>query len=345
MTAPSSLTYQDAGVDRELAARSVDRIKDLVRTTFTPEVLTDLGTFGALFQPDLSGIAEPVLVSATDGVGTKLKLAFLTGKHDTVGIDLVAMCANDVLAQGARPLFFLDYIASGKLDPEVLHSVLSGIVEGCRRAGCALIGGETAEMPGFYAEGEYDLVGFAVGLADRSRLVDGSRVQAGDVILGLASSGLHSNGYSLARKLLFDVAGCTVDTFLPELGRTVGEELLEPTVIYVRPVLQLFQHVKVKGIAHITGGGFTENIPRAVADGAKAVVHRRAWKEPRIFGLLQRLGGVEWPEMFSTFNMGIGMVLIVDPEDVGRALGLLDGAEAIGEIVDSVEKTCEIREP
>ncbi len=318
-----SFTYRDAGVSRDAGAEAVERIKAHCRSTFSPHVLTDLGLFGALFQFDAAAFRELVLVSSTDGVGTKLKVACKAGKHDTIGIDLVAMCVNDVLAQGAKPLFFLDYLVTGKVSPAQVEEIIKGMAEGCRQAGCALIGGEIAEHPGDFPEGEYDLAGFVVGVVEKSRIINGATIQPGDVILGLPSSGLHSNGYSLARKLLFEVGGYDVDTHLDELGCTVGEELLKPTQIYVPSLLPLLEPpnhqatepLAVKGLAHITGGGLLDNIPRLLPPGTKAVIERGTWPEPPIFGLLQRLGNVPTEEMFRTFNMGVGMVVVVDAGD------------------------------
>ena len=307
----ASATYASAGVDIEAGNELVRRIKPHAKRTAIAGVLGGLGGFGALFQPDLTGYQQPVIVSATDGVGTKLKLAFALDKHDTIGIDLVAMCANDLLCGGAKPLFFLDYFGTGKLSPDIGEQVVSGIADGCLQAGCALVGGETAELPGMYADGEYDLAGFCVGIVDKSKIIDGSNVQVGDVILGLPSSGLHSNGYSLARKLL----DAQLSTRSEELGGTIGEILLTPTQIYVKPVLQLLQSVQVKAMAHITGGGFYENIPRVLPPQTKAVIRRGNWPALPIFDVLQRTGNIAEREMYTTFNMGIGLVLVVARED------------------------------
>ena len=317
----------------------VDRISPLVRSTFRPEVLTDIGGFGGLFRLQAHRYAEPVLVSGTDGVGTKLKIAFLTDRHDTVGIDLVAMCVNDIVVSGAEPLFFLDYFATGKLAVPKAEAVLKGIAEGCRQAGCALIGGETAEMPSFYAEGEYDLAGFAVGVVDRPKIIDGRSIVPGDVLIGLASTGLHSNGYSLARRVLLDQAQLSMTSRLPELDRPLGEVLLTPTRIYAKQVLTLIQDCPIKGIAHITGGGITENLPRVFPAGIGAQVQRSAWSVPPIFQAIARLGQVERAEMYRVFNMGIGMILVVPASDVltviARARALSDQAYQIGTIVAS----------
>ncbi len=317
----------------------VDRISPLVRSTFRPEVLTDIGGFGGLFRLQAHRYAEPVLVSGTDGVGTKLKIAFLTDRHDTVGIDLVAMCVNDIVVSGAEPLFFLDYFATGKLAVPKAEAVLKGIAEGCRQAGCALIGGETAEMPSFYAEGEYDLAGFAVGVVDRPKIIDGRSIVPGDVLIGLASTGLHSNGYSLARRVLLDKAQLSMASRLPELDRPLGEVLLTPTRIYAKQILLLIQDCPIKGIAHITGGGITENLPRVFPAGIGAQVKRSAWSVPPIFQAIARLGAVAREEMYRVFNMGIGMILVVPASDapivIARATALGDQAYQIGTIVAS----------
>jgi phosphoribosylformylglycinamidine cyclo-ligase len=309
-----SYTYRDAGVDIDAAVAAVSRIKKLAAATFTPGVISGIGSFGALFSPDFSRVQDPVLVSSVDGVGTKLKIAFMTGLHNTVGYDLVAHSANDILCQGAVPLFFLDYIALGKLDPRVVEDIISGIARGCREVGCALIGGETAEMPGFYAPGEYDLVGFIVGLVDRSLLLTGSKVKEGDLLLALPSAGLHTNGFSLARKLLFEVKGWKVDTFVPELGRTLAEELLSRHKSYLLPLKELVLSGKINALAHITGGGIPGNLPRVLPPGLSAEIVRRSWEVPPIFNLLSSIGNVPEEEMFRTFNMGLGMILIVSPE-------------------------------
>lgn len=317
----------------------VDRISPLVRSTFRPEVLTDIGGFGGLFRLQAHRYAEPVLVSGTDGVGTKLKIAFLTDRHDTVGIDLVAMCVNDIVVSGAEPLFFLDYFATGKLAVPKAEAVLKGIAEGCRQAGCALIGGETAEMPSFYAEGEYDLAGFAVGVVDRPKIIDGRSIVPGDVLIGLASTGLHSNGYSLARRVLLDKAQLSMTSRLPELDQPLGDVLLTPTRIYAKQVLALIQECPIKGIAHITGGGITENLPRVFPAGVRAQVRRSAWSVPPIFQAIARLGEVACEEMYRVFNMGIGLILVVPAAAAGtvieRATALGDRAYQIGTIVPS----------
>jgi phosphoribosylformylglycinamidine cyclo-ligase len=338
---PLMTTYRDAGVDIDAGDEFVDRIKPLVRSTFRPEVLTDLGGFGGLFRLQAKKYEDPVLVSGTDGVGTKLKIAFMMDKHDTVGIDLVAMCVNDIAVSGAEPLFFLDYFATGKLAVPKAHQVVSGIAEGCRQAGCALIGGETAEMPSFYTDGEYDLAGFAVGVVDRQKMIDGKAIQPGDAIIGLSSSGLHSNGYSLARRVLFDGARLTVNSRLPELDRSLGDILLTPTRIYAKQILTLIRECPIKGVAHITGGGITENLPRIFPAGVRARIHRKSWTIPPIFQVLSRLGKVERKEMYRVFNMGIGLILIVPAHAadtvVARATDLGDPAYRIGEMMAGQE--------
>lgn len=330
-------TYRESGVDIDAGDTFVERIKPLVRSTFRPEVLTDLGGFGGLFGLRAEQYKEPVLVSGTDGVGTKLKVAFLMNRHDTIGIDLVAMCVNDIVVSGAEPLFFLDYFATGKLSIATGQEVIKGIAEGCRQAGCALIGGETAEMPSFYRDGEYDLAGFAVGVVEKAKIIDGRSIVPGDVLIGLASSGLHSNGYSLARRVLFEQAKLTVDSVVPELGRPVGEELLTPTRIYVKPILTLCREFSLKGLAHVTGGGITENLPRVLPSGVNARVDRRAWAVPPVFTVLSRLGNIEPNEMYRVFNMGIGMIMVVPSHAaasvVSRAADLGERAQVIGEIV------------
>jgi phosphoribosylformylglycinamidine cyclo-ligase len=305
-------SYRDAGVDIQAGNDVVERIKPAVARTMRSEVLGGLGGFGGLFKLNLEKYPDPVLVSGTDGVGTKLRLAFQMDRHDTIGQDAVAMCVNDILVQGAEPLFFLDYLAVGKVKPDRVAEVVGGVARACELAGCALIGGETAEMPGFYAENEYDIAGFSVGVVNRDRLIDGSNIQTGDVLIGLPSSGLHSNGYSLVRKL---IEGYSLEDVLPELGEPLGNVLLRPTRIYVKTILPLLSGKKIKGMVHITGGGLTENIPRVLPSGLGVRINLSAWKLPAIFGLLQRLGDVAWPEMYRTFNMGIGFVLIVSSED------------------------------
>jgi phosphoribosylformylglycinamidine cyclo-ligase len=320
------LTYADAGVDIDAGNKAVHLIKDTVRSTFRPEVLTGIGGFGGLFALNKDKYREPVLVSGTDGVGTKLRVAMLTGKHDTVGIDAVAMCVNDILVQGAEPLFFLDYLAVGRLVPERVAAIVSGVAEGCRQAGCALIGGETAEMPGFYGPEEYDIAGFAVGIVERDKIIDGGSIIPGDVLIGLPSSGLHSNGYSLARKVLLELAGFGADTYIEELGQTVGEAMLQPTRIYVRAVLPLLERFEIKGLAHITGGGLTENVPRILPAGTRAEIRLGSWPVPAVFDLIKARGAVADSEMLRTFNMGIGMVIIVSADQAGAIVADLSDA-------------------
>ena len=329
-------TYRDAGVDIDAGNAFVKMIKPLVKATSRPEVLADIGGFGGLFSLNASKYKNPVLVSGTDGVGTKLKLAFMADRHDTIGIDLVAMCVNDIVVQGAEPLFFLDYLATSKLDPGKAVQIVKGISEGCIQAGCALIGGETAEMPGFYAGEEYDLAGFTVGVVERDNIIDGSTITVGNTLIGIASSGLHSNGYSLARKIIFDRMGLGINDTLPGLEKTVADELLTPTRIYVKSILNLLRDFRINGIAHITGGGLQENVPRILPHGCKAVIKRNSWTIPAIFHLLQERGNVEEGELFRTFNCGIGMVLAA-PEDEAeeiliRLSGLNEQAFIIGEV-------------
>lgn len=330
------ITYKDSGVDIDAGNNFVKMIKPFVKATSRPEVMADIGGFGGLFSLNSSKYKNPVLVSGTDGVGTKLKLAFMADRHDTVGIDLVAMCVNDIVVQGAEPLFFLDYLATGKLDPAKAADVVKGIAEGCVQAGCALIGGETAEMPGFYAEGEYDIAGFTVGVVDRENLIDGSSITVGNKLIGLASSGLHSNGYSLARKVIFERMGLSINSILPETGKTVADELLTPTRIYVKSILNLLRDFTINGIAHITGGGLSENIPRVLPHGCKALLHRNSWPILPVFNILQKAGNIEETEMLRTLNCGIGMVIVVpesQTEDILlRLSGLNEKAYIIGEI-------------
>ncbi|MBO5491291.1 MAG: phosphoribosylformylglycinamidine cyclo-ligase [Desulfovibrio sp.] len=321
MSSERAKAYTQAGVDIEAGNALVSRIKTLVQGTHTRGVISDIGGFGGLFRPDLSGMDDPVLVSSTDGVGTKLKLAFACNKHDTVGIDLVAMSVNDILVQGATPLFFLDYFATGKLDVDTAHTVVSGVAEGCRQAGCALLGGETAEMPDMYAPGEYDLAGFCVGIVDNARLIDGSTIQVGDKLVGIASSGLHSNGYSLARKVLAESGLKPGDPFPGEEGVSVREVMLRPTIIYVEAVRQLLRDMNVKGMAHITGGGFYDNIPRVLPAQVEARVNFGSWTMPAVFNWLKEAGGLSWPEMLQIFNGGIGYVLVLPPDQTEEAIG------------------------
>ena len=333
-----SASYKAAGVDITAGYKAVELMKRHVARTATDGVLDGIGGFGGLFAPNLTGVQSPVLVSGTDGVGTKLKLAFLMDKHDTVGIDCVAMCVNDVVCCGARPLFFLDYIAVGKNVPERVAAVVGGVAEGCVQAGCALIGGETAEMPGFYPPEEYDLAGFAVGLADRARLLDKETMEAGDALIALPSSGVHSNGFSLVRKV-FDVENGGLEKVYPELSASLGETLLTPTRIYVKPVLRVLEeNVRVRAISHVTGGGFYENIPRSLGTGKTAVIEKAAVQTPPIFDLLMRVGHIPQRDMFNTFNLGVGMCMTVAQADADRAVALLrgEGVEAyvFGEIAE-----------
>lgn len=314
------LRYSDAGVDIDAASEALSGVKAAIKKTFDANVLQDIGSFGAMYRFDPEGLEEPVLVSSVDGVGTKLKLAFMTGKHDTVGIDLVSHCVNDILVQGARPLFFLDYLATGRMEPEVVASVIGGIAAGCRYAGCALIGGETAEMPGMYADGEYDLAGTIVGVADRKKIVDGSKIEAGDAIIGLDSSGLHTNGYSLARKICFEVAGLSVDDEMSGTGRSVGEALLEPHISYARAIQVLNRIVEIRGMAHITGGGITDNLPRTLPDGLSGLINLDAWPLPPVFRFLMDTGKVAADEMLRAFNCGIGFAVIVPEAERRKAL-------------------------
>ena len=327
------LTYKDSGVDIDAGNYSVKLIKDSVRATYRSEVLGDLGGFGGLFALNAGKYKEPVLVSGTDGVGTKLRLAFLLDKHDTIGQDAVAMCVNDILVQGAEPLYFLDYLAVGKLIPEQVAAVVKGIAGACKASGCALIGGETAEMHGFYPEGEYDIAGFAVGVVEKSKVITAERVKEGDILLGLPSSGVHSNGYSLVRKIVFEKMGYKGTEVIPELGKTIGEELLTPTRLYPKACLPLIENFDIHGMVHITGGGFYENIPRALPENFAAEVDASAWDMPPIFRLLQQWGDVDWKEMYRTFNMGIGMVIIASKAEAEKIKAHLASAgEAVYEI-------------
>ena len=332
----SRATYKEAGVDIEAGNSFVQKIKPLVKSTFRPEVMTEIGGFGGLFSLNASKYKNPVLVSGTDGVGTKLKLAFLADRHDTVGIDLVAMCVNDIVVQGAEPLFFLDYLATGRLLPDKAAQIVAGIAEGCRQAGCALIGGETAEMPGFYADGEYDIAGFTVGVVEKDQIIDGSSITVGNRLIGIGSTGLHSNGYSLARRIIFDRMGLSINDPLPGLDGSVADALLTPTRIYVRSVLNLLKDFSINGIAHITGGGLIDNVPRILPKGCTARFKLGSWEMPPIFLLLEQAGNVEQFEMYRTFNMGIGMVLAVEEgnvEDIlSRLRGLGETAWLIGEV-------------
>ncbi|MBF0621653.1 MAG: phosphoribosylformylglycinamidine cyclo-ligase [Magnetococcales bacterium] len=329
-----AMTYRDAGVNIDAGNRLVSLIRRSVASTHRPEVRSDIGGFGALFAPDISNMTEPMLVSATDGVGTKLKLAFLMNRHDTVGIDLVAMSVNDLIVQGAEPLFFLDYFATGHLDPKHAAAVVEGIAEGCRQSGCALIGGETAEMPDFYDPGEYDLAGFAVGMVDRPNVIDGRRITAGDAIIGLASTGPHSNGYSLIRHLILGEDGPGLDA--PFNDGTLGDALLAPTKIYVKSLLALAKQHDVRGLIHITGGGFWDNIPRILPQDARVTLHKSQWHRPEVFDLLQKLGNIEEHEMLRTFNCGIGMVVILPNTEADDALKLLNEAGETATLIGHV---------
>jgi phosphoribosylformylglycinamidine cyclo-ligase len=332
------LTYKKAGVDIGEGERFVDMISPLVRTTFRNGVMNDIGSFGGLFQLDIKKYQEPVLVSGTDGVGTKLKVAFMADRHNTVGIDLVAMCVNDILTSGAEPLFFLDYFATGKLSPEKASMVIEGIVEGCRESGCALIGGETAEMPGFYANDEYDLAGFAVGVVDKNSIIDGSDIREGDCLIGLASSGLHSNGYSLARKFFFDIKKMDVSTYVQQIGSSIGDELLKPTRIYVKAFFALNNRVKIKGMAHITGGGIPGNLPRILPDNVGAIIKEGSWPCPPVFRVIEESGFVPSLDMRRTFNMGIGYIMVVPKDRAEETVSILQEAGFASYRIGSVVK-------
>jgi phosphoribosylformylglycinamidine cyclo-ligase len=323
---PEGLTYRDSGVDIDAQDEALRKIKDMLRATRTPGVLADLGSFGGMFVPDLRGLERPVLVASADGVGTKLKVAFLTGVHHTVGRDLVNHCVNDILVQGARPLFFLDYVATGRLDPAVLASIVEGIALGCRENGCALLGGETAEMPGFYREGEYDVAGFIVGLVDRGKVLDGSAIRPGDLLVGLPSAGLHTNGYSLARKIAFDTVGLAAGDRVAELGGTIGQILLAEHRSYLRVLTPALDAGLVKGLAHVTGGGITDNLPRILPEGTRAEVRRGSWPVLPVFSWLERHGRVAADEMARTFNMGIGMICVTGPGEIDALERSLAGA-------------------
>lgn len=330
--------YKQAGVDIAAGNEAVERMKKHVKRTFRPEVMTDLGGFGALFALNKDKYEEPVLVSGTDGVGTKLKIAFAMDRHDTIGIDAVAMCVNDIVVQGAEPLFFLDYLACAQVIPEKIEAIVAGIAAGCHQSGCALIGGETAEMPGMYSEGEYDIAGFTVGIVDKRSIINGSTIATGDAVIGLAASGVHSNGFSLVRKLLLERGGYSLQDEIAELHGKLGDVLLEPTKIYVKPVLNLLKKLTVKGMAHITGGGFIENIPRMLPDHVNVEIEYGSWPILPIFKLLQEEGAISNRDIFTTFNMGIGLVLVVQQEDAASALAMLreQGEEAylIGRVTD-----------
>ena len=343
-TQSRSDSYAAAGVDITAGYKAVELMKKHIATTLTKGVCSDVGGFGGLFELDLTGITRPVLVSGTDGVGTKLKIAFLMDKHDTVGIDCVAMCVNDIICSGAKPLFFLDYIACGKNVPERIADIVKGVCDGCVQSGAALIGGETAEMPGFYPIDEYDLAGYCTGIVDKDKIIDNKTMKAGDVVIALPSSGVHSNGFSLVRKV-FDVENSDIKSPVTELGgKSIGEALLAPTRIYVKPILALLEKVAVKGISHITGGGFYENIPRSIPDGLGAKIDKASVKILPIFDLIAKVGGISERDMFNTFNMGVGMSVVVAPEDVETALSILsangEDAYVIGEIIESHDKIC-----
>jgi len=323
-----SEAYRNAGVDIDAGNEAVERMKKHVKKTFRPEVLTGLGGFGGLFQLNTKDMQEPVLVSGTDGVGTKLKIAFAMDKHDTIGIDAVAMCVNDVIVQGAEPLFFLDYLACGKVEPEKVEAIVKGIADGCELSGCALIGGETAEMPGMYTDGEYDIAGFTVGIVDKKNVIDGSSISAGDVLIGLASSGVHSNGFSLVRKVLLEDAKLSLHDEIASLNGKLGDALLTPTRIYVKSLLELFKEYKPKGLVHVTGGGFYDNIPRVLPEGKGANIKEGSWPVLPIFQLIQEKGGITDFDMYRTFNMGIGMILVVNKEEEAA---IMDKLASIGE--------------
>lgn len=335
--------YKDAGVDIDLADHIVKKIKPLISKTFIPGVLGDIGGFGGLFSLAEQNYKEPVLVSGTDGVGTKLKIAFALDKHDSVGIDLVAMCVNDIVTCGAKPLFFLDYISIGKLSEKVAVELIKGIAEGCKMANCALLGGETAEMPGFYPEGEYDLAGFVVGIVEKSKIIDGREIREGDSVIGLSSNGLHSNGFSLVRKVFLEDKKYELEEKLTVLKKTLGEELLQPTWIYVKPVLHLLEKYKVLGIAHITGGGLLENIPRILPEGVSVQINQKSWIKPPIFSLIQKEGKISDEEMYRTFNMGIGMVIIVpdgESEKILKELKLMNyDSSIVGKVIKGEKQT------
>ena len=336
-----SLTYADAGVDIDKADNLVDEIKKIAQQTSRSGVIGDIGGFGGLFSLNISNMESPVLVSSTDGVGTKLKVAFMMSKHDTIGIDLVAMCVNDIVVQGAKPLFFLDYLSMGRLKTKIATDVISGIGEGCRQAGCALIGGETAEMPGFYKDNEYDLAGFAVGIVENSKIIDGSGIRVGDKLIGISSSGLHSNGYSLVRKICFEILKLKIDTHIPELGKTLGEELLTPTRIYSQTIHSIIKDLPVFGLAHITGGGITDNVIRVIPEQCNVVMRKHSWDVPPVFTYLKQAGNISEREMMRTFNNGIGLIAVVHEKDsqevLDRLIAMKEKAFIVGEIVERKE--------
>ena len=336
------LTYKDAGVDTKEGERAVSLMKEHVKGTFNENVLTGLGSFGSLFSLDVKGMSQPVLVSGTDGVGTKLKIAFMMDRHDTVGIDCVAMCVNDVLCQGAKPLFLLDYIATGKVKAEKIADIVKGIAEGCRQGGSALVGGETAEMPDFYSDGEYDMAGFSVGVVDKDKIITGEKIAVGNKVIGIPSSGIHSNGYSLVRKVFFDKMDMKVTDYVEELGQTLGEALLTPTKIYAKACDAVLPAFDVKGIVHITGGGFYENIPRILPEGTAVSIDVGTWKVPPIFPYIKKCGNIDRKEMFSTYNMGVGMMMVVDAADADAVVKALqaagEDASVIGQIVEEKDE-------
>jgi len=332
------VTYRDAGVDIDAGNRAVELMKADVRATYRKEVMGDIGGFGGLFALNIAKYREPVLVSGTDGVGTKLRIALMANKHDTIGQDVVAMSVNDILVQGAEPLFFLDYIAVGKLEPEQVATIVSGVARACKESGCALLGGETAEMAGFYAAGDYDIAGFAVGVAEKSKLITGQTIRPGDRLIGLPSTGLHSNGFSLVRKICFDIKQMSVEDYIPSLGCLLGDELLKPTRLYPKVCLPLIEKFTIKGMVHITGGGFYDNIPRVMPEGCNVEIDTASWPELPVFPLLQQWGGVDWPEMYRTFNMGIGMILVVGAGEADQVLAHLaenhEPAYLIGQVTE-----------
>lgn len=336
------LTYRDAGVDIDAGNHAVTLMKKHVKSTYRPEVLGDLGGFGGLFALNSGKYKEPVLVSGTDGVGTKLRLAFMLDKHDTIGQDAVAMCVNDILVQGAEPLFFLDYLAVGKLEPEKVAAIVSGVAGACKESGCALIGGETAEMAGFYPDGEYDIAGFAVGIVDKAKIITGANIKPGDILIGLPSTGVHSNGYSLVRKICFDVKGFKGDEYIEEFGKTIGEELLTPTRLYPKVCMPLTEKFRIHGMVHITGGGFYDNIPRVLPENCGVEVDSTSWERPAVFDKLQEWGNVAWTEMYRTFNMGIGMALVVPANEVEKIQAHLaannETAYVIGKVVEGKQE-------
>ena len=333
-----SMTYKQAGVDVDKQNTFVEEIKPIIKSTFGPEVVGGIGGFSGLFRFNQDNYKDPILVSSTDGVGTKLKIAFMADMHDTVGIDLVAMVVNDIIVEGAQPLFLLDYFATGKLNPERDKKIISGIANGCKDAGCSLIGGETAEMPGLYKEDEYDLAAFGVGVVEADKLINGSRITRNDILIGINSSGIHSNGFSLARKVLLEKAGLKIDSYVPELGKVLADELLTPTRIYVKTVLNLFRDFDIKGIVHITGGGFIDNIPRILPDRSSVIIEKALWSVPPVFKIIRELGEIEEQEMFRTFNMGIGMILFVGLNEADDVLLRLKGLKVNAQIIGAVEQ-------